>query len=117
MHNDESSSLSPRNPRVMSSWSVRSTISGGKRFSNGNEDKRLEQQLTLVSIFTIHGDKKHDQFTRSCSKSAGKSLVDEYELGEKLGKREEGILFRASSEPVEGNVDFRACVSPTPPTT
>ena len=65
VHNGESSSsLSPRNPRVMSSWSVRSTISGGKRFSNGNEEKRLEQQLTLVSIFTIHGDEEDASSSR-----------------------------------------------------
>ena len=62
--NDESSSLSPKNPKAVSSWSVRSTISGVKRFSDENEEKRREQQLALVTIFTIHGGEKDTSSSR-----------------------------------------------------
>ena len=86
--NGVSSSLSPRNPRVMSSWSVRSTISGGKRFSNRNEEKQLEQQLTLVSIFTIHGDEKDASSSREV---VVRAQVSNSSTGMSWGKSEENV--------------------------
>jgi len=60
--NDESSSLSPRNPKLISSCSVSSTISGGGTFQQWITKRNDgEQQLTLGTIFTIHGGGKKEK--------------------------------------------------------
>ena len=70
-------------------------VPGGLYLSE--EERRAP--LTLVQISRIHGGKK--QFTRRGSK---KAQVSNSSMGMSWGameKREEGILLRASSEPVD----------------
>ena len=82
----------------------------GKMLSTRNEGER-RGPLTLVEISWIHGGRK--RFTRGGGK---KAQVSNSSIG--MGRREEGILLRASSERVESvntvSNDLRGCVSHDP---